>query len=143
MKPALFLGLVTAITLGLALAPAGARSAFLTQLVQQYRLEHGADVPEVGCQYCHVKSYGGRNWNAFGERVRAEYLGAARRDIAQALYRALVAKIDTDRDGFADALEVVARTYPGDPTSKPTQPKASLEAQLDQLGGVDAFRVKP
>lgn len=140
MKPAVFLALVTTATLCLMLVPAGARSAFFSQLIQQYRLERNPDVQEVGCQYCHIKSYGGRNWNAFGQRVRAEYQSAAKRDIAQALYLALKANGDADGDGFGDALEVVAGTRPGDPVSKPAIPKATLKAQLDRLGGIESFQ---
>ena len=135
------LGLL-AVTSIQALTSVQARSGFLVQLKRQYRLEKTVSTLKTNCQYCHQNSYGGSSWNAFGQRVRSEYQGAAKRDIGQALYLALAANIDTDKDGYADPLEVVAGTLPGDPISKPVQTKAVLEKEFNRRGGLKAFYPK-
>lgn len=119
-----------------------ARSSFLVQLKLQYRLEKTVSSLKTNCQYCHQNSYGGSSWNAFGQRVRTQYQGAAKRDIGQALYLALAANGDTDKDGYADPLEVVAGTFPGDPISKPVQTQAVLEKEFNRRGGLKAFYPK-
>ncbi len=119
-----------------------ARSSFLVQLKFQYRLEKTVSMVKTNCQYCHQNSYGGSSWNAFGQRVRTEFQGAAKRDIGQALYLALAVNTDSDKDGYADTLEVVAGTFPGDPISKPVQTKAVLEKEFNRRGGLKAFYPK-
>ncbi len=131
------------IALGLlTLTSVQARSSFLLQLKRQYRLEKTVSTIKTNCQYCHQKSYGGSSWNAFGQRVRSEYQGAAKRDIGQALYLALAVNTDSDKDGYADTLEVVAGTLPGDLTSKPVQSKAALENEFNKRGGLKVFDPK-
>lgn len=119
-----------------------ARSSFLVQLKFQYRLEKTVSMVKTNCQYCHQNSYGGSSWNAFGQRVRTEFQRAAKRDIGQALYLALAVNTDSDKDGYADTLEVVAGTFPGDPISKPVQTKAVLEKEFNRRGGLKAFYPK-
>lgn len=131
------------IVLGLlTLTSVQARSSFLVQLKRQYRLEKTVSMVKTNCQYCHQNSYGGSSWNAFGQRVRTEYQGAAKRDIGQALYLALAVNTDSDKDGYADPLEVVAGTFPGDPISKPIQTKVVLEKEFNKRGGLKAFYPK-
>jgi hypothetical protein len=119
-----------------------ARSSFLLQLKRQYRLEKTVTTVKTNCQYCHQNSYGGSSWNAFGQRVRTEYQGVAKRDLGQALYLVLAANTDSDKDGYADPLEVVAGTLPGDLTSKPVQSKAALENEFNRRGGLKVFYPK-
>ena len=119
-----------------------ARSSFLVQLKFQYRLEKTVSMVKTNCQYCHQNSYGGSSWNAFGQRVRTEFQRAAKRDIGQALYLALAVNTDRDKDVYADTLEVVAGTFPGDPISKPVQTKAVLEKEFNRRGGLKAFYPK-
>jgi amicyanin len=132
--------LVSALVLcGLAAPLAGARSEYLIQLQAQYHLEQDATANQAGCQYCHVNRFGGAGWNKFGTEVRTALAGQARGQIKDALYLVLKADKDSDGDGYADALEVVAKTLPGDAASKPAQTEAALRAQLTRLGGVDYF----
>jgi len=80
------------------------------------------------CGYCHLLGYPnpryktgvpgnyGDTLNAFGLAYRnagrnVEALGA-------------IAGLDSDRDGFADAEEIAALRFPGDPASRPGQPLA-------------------
>jgi ABC-type Zn uptake system ZnuABC Zn-binding protein ZnuA len=125
----------------LAAAPlAGARSAYLQQVKEQFDLAESKVVTDAGCQYCHVKKVGGAPWNAFGEKVREFYMAEAKRDVGQALYLTLKADEDSDADGYADALEVLAKTLPGDAKSKPTKTVAALKADLKAAGGVEAYK---
>jgi hypothetical protein len=127
---------VALVALGIAAQPASARNAYRLQAIQQYKLTG------MNCQYCHVAATGGSNWNKFGTALDAQYTGAAKRDIKQALYLVLKANKDSDGDGYPDVLEVVAKTLPGDAKSKPTKSVAALQADLQKLGGVDAFKAK-
>jgi hypothetical protein len=96
----------------------------------------------VTCQYCHQSANGGAPWNKFGDAIRAQYNGAAKSDIGMALYLTLKANKDSDGDSFSDALEVFAKTLPGDAKSKPSKAKATLEAEFKKAGGVDQYKKK-
>lgn len=122
---------------------AGARREFFNQLLTQFHLEEHQATKDTGCQYCHVNKFGSAPWNKFGDAVRAHYQGDAKNDISQALYLRLKDNKDADGDGYADVLEVVAKTFPGDAKSKPTKTAAQLRADLTKLGGVDYFKAKP
>lgn len=138
-----------ALAAGLALAAcalplAGAYPAIRTTMLAQYKLSGAVDAnaasQRAGCQYCHVNAGGGAPWNAYGNALRATLNGDAKGNVGDALYLVLKADKDADEDGFSDALEVVAKTLPGNANSKPTQTKAALEAELEKLGGVDHYK---
>lgn len=130
------LALAAALVALSAAQPASARNAYRLQAIQQYKLSG------MTCQYCHVSASGGNNWNTFGTRLDTVYEGEAKRNIRQALYLVLKQNADSDKDGYADVLEVVAKTLPGDAKSKPTKSVAALQADLKKLGGVDTFKAK-
>ncbi len=133
-------GLVVVAVAGLSLfMPASAKNAFRLQMIEQYKLQA---VPNLTtCQFCHQSASGGRNFNAFGANVN-QYLRANGGNIGVALLEALKANTDSDKDGYADVLEVFAKTAPGNASSKPKQTVAALQASLKKSGGVIQFKAK-
>ncbi len=116
-----------------------ARGPYRLQAISQFNLvADSGDVRAVTCQYCHVNANGGAPWNAFGNQVRSNFKG----NIGEALYEALKAMKDSDGDGYADVLEVVAGTLPGDPNSKPLVTAQFLMQSLEKAGGVDIYKPK-
>ena len=119
---------------------AGARSSYGSLLISQYKLEKEPTITKAGCQFCHSSAFGGRGWNKFGDAIKTQWDGTANKKIQDALYLVLKENKDSDNDGYSDALEVVAKTLPGEAKSKPSATIADLEAQLKKLGGVEAFK---
>ena len=144
MKPAhAFAVTVAAIVALIALPNASARPAYRQVAIDQLKLAPDKDgTQSVGCQYCHAAAFGGGSWNAFGDAVRSAFTGAANRNINQALYLTLKASKDSDGDGYPDALEVYAKTMPGDAKSKPSKAVAALQAAFKKAGGVDQYKPK-
>ena len=143
MKPVQVLGVLIAV--GVIAAPiSSARPAYRLQAIAQLGLtpdENGKAT--ITCQFCHEGPRGGKPWNVFGETVRANFFGAAEKNIAQALYLTMKERKDSDGDGYDDVLEVLGNGRPGNPNIKPRTPKDTLEAQLKIMGGVDYFKPKP
>jgi hypothetical protein len=139
MKPShliVFLSILAA----LAYSVAGARSSYSTLAFSQYKLEKDATVSKAGCKFCHTTAFGGEAWNKFGTALKTQWEGSANKKIQDALYLVLKENLDSDGDGYSDALEVVAKTLPGDAKSKPSASVIDLEAQLKKLGGVEVFK---
>jgi hypothetical protein len=145
MKPIHLLAASLALSLTLFAVPnATARSAYRQVAIEQLKLMPDKDGKQsVGCQYCHTAAFGGGSWNTFGNAVRTAYLGDAQRNISQALYLTLKANKDSDGDKYPDALEVFAKTMPGDATSKPSKSVAVLQKEFKAKGGVDQYKPKP
>ncbi len=145
MKPVHLLVGSLALSLALFAMPnATARSAYRQVAIEQFKLAPDKDgTQSVGCQYCHAAAFGGGAWNAFGNAVRDSYLGGAGRNIGQALYLTLKANQDSDGDKYPDALEVFAKTMPGDAASKPSKTVAALQKEFKTKGGVDQYKPKP
>jgi hypothetical protein len=135
-KSGLLLLAVSVSVLGFSIS--SATSAHRLQAIKQLKLQTVQTA--VTCNYCHVSRYGGRQWNAFGTEVQIAYYDKAKGDVSLALYQTLKARVDADKDGFVDILEIVAKTLPGDKNSRPSKTVAVLEAELKQLGGLEAFR---
>jgi hypothetical protein len=143
MKAVQVLGMLIAV--GVIAAPiSSARPAYRIQAVAQLGLTpDGNGKASITCQFCHEGPRGGKPWNVFGETVRANFFGAAEKNIAQALYLTMKERKDSDGDGYDDVLEVLGNGRPGNPNIKPRTPKDTLEAQLKIMGGVDYFKPKP
>jgi hypothetical protein len=124
----------------LACSVAGARSSYSNLMFGQYQLEKDATITKSGCKFCHSTAFGGESWNKFGSALKIQWEGAANRKIQDALYLVLKENKDSDGDGYSDALEIVAKTLPGDAKSKPSASVSDLEAQLKKLGGIEAFK---
>jgi Bacterial TSP3 repeat len=139
MKAVHWLGI--ALTLSVVSIPAAlARPPYRLQAIAQLGYPADADgKASVTCQFCHEGQRGGKPWNAFGDLVVDKFFGDANKDINQALYMALQEDLDSDGDGYSDALEVVAKTNPGSDKSMPNVPVDTLEAELKAWGGVDSL----
>jgi hypothetical protein len=120
------------------LSSALAFPAYRVQAIKQLKLEPDkADgTMVVGCVLCHVNPEGGDPWNAFGQRVQAKLSG----DFAKTLLEVLSELRDSDGDGYNDALEVFAKTLPGNAKSKPSQKLEELQAAFEKGGGLEQFK---
>ena len=123
-----------------ALHPARAVPEYFGTLLEQYRLIGDPTAQTARCTYCHVNQDGSVPWNPFGDRVHVQlFEPESEGDIRSTLYLVLKQNKDSDGDGYSDVLEVVARTLPGDPASRPSKSIPELEAELARIGGLDAF----
>jgi hypothetical protein len=139
MKPTQLIVFIS-ILATLAYSVAGARSSYSTLAFSQYQLDKDVSITKAGCKFCHTTAFGGGAWNKFGTALKTQWDGAANRKIQDALYLVLKENKDSDADGYSDALEVVAKTLPGDAKSKPNSAVTDLEVQLKKLGGIEAFK---
>ncbi len=143
LKPAHLLGLGSLALAALVLSPyASAKNSYRIAAQAQFKLMSADGKGEIGCIYCHTSPSGGGSWNKFGQEIRGLYFGTSKRNIGDALYQTLKANKDSDGDKFSDVLEIVAKTLPGDASSKPSKTVAVLTADLKKMGGVDAFKPK-
>ncbi|WP_189101668.1 hypothetical protein [Deinococcus knuensis] len=139
------------VTLALAALLGGAALAlpkYRLQAAPQLHLTAGNDLWQldrrvISCTYCHVRESGGAPWNPFGQAIQATFRSEAEAGRAvkfpQALSVLLESGGDADSDGYPDALEVFARTLPGDPDSRPERPVADLQVEFDAAGGAAQF----
>ncbi len=118
------------------LVPTRANDSYLSLVYSQFKF---LEEDEIGCSFCHSDPDGGEGWNSFGQLTKRT-LEKTNGNMEQALYLSLKANRDSDNDGYKDALEIVARSLPGDVKSRPTQSIAQLERELLTLGGVEAFK---
>lgn len=121
---------------------------FRVQAIEQFHYDRENplwqyDRRVMACSYCHVKEAGGAPWNSFGQALQAQFqadsLKGQKNKFPQVLYDLLRADKDSDGDGFTDALEVFAKTLPGDATSKPEKTVAELQKEFGAAGGVAQF----
>lgn len=128
--------------------PAEAMPRYRLQAAPQLHLTEGNELWELDrrvmpCTYCHVNADGGAPWNPFGQAIQATFASEAKEgrhlSFPQALYTLLQADTDADGDSYPDALEVYAKTLPGDPTSRPTQTLGELRAAFTAAGGAEQF----
>ena len=89
---------------------AHARSSYLTSFNTQYGTS--GTVLDT-CSTCHG-SGGTSTWNPYGQAIRS--LGSG---VAITTRMTNVEPLDSDGDGFTNIAEITARTFPGDPASKP------------------------
>jgi hypothetical protein len=116
-----------------------ARPIYNAIMEHQYGIREDKSARASTCLYCHT-DLDASDWNAFGLELRNTFFKEARKRVPEALYLVLKHDKDSDQDGYKDALEVYAKTLPGDPESKPLTPVNELEAQLEAAGGVDLFK---
>ena len=133
-----FLLTASACLIALGSAPTLAFPSYRLQAIKQLKLEPDkADgIMVVGCVLCHVNPEGGDPWNAFGQRVQAKLDG----DFAKTLLEVLSELRDSDGDGYNDALEIFAKTFPGDAKSVPTQKLEELQKAFEKGGGLGQFK---
>lgn len=130
---------LTGLVVGLA-SLAFARPVYRSQAIDQLHIEGSKlSAKTMACTYCHVKPSGGAPWNAFGEALKKGFRDHPKAKFDAVLYEVLAANQDSDEDGYPDALEVFAKTLPGDATSKPAASLAELRAAFDAAGGVKQY----
>jgi hypothetical protein len=142
IKPVTVVALVALIGVALPLASrVTARPVYNAIMTYQYELRDDKDLRGT-CQYCHTDPEGGDLWNPFGTLMREVFFEEAGRLVPETLYLTLKRDQDSDKDGYKDVLEVIGKSFPGDPKSKPAKSVAELEKQLADMGGLDAFKPK-
>ena len=125
----------------------GAKNQYHLAAVAQYRLEPDRDdgTRTVSCTFCPLNSTGASPWNPFGLNLRDTFrkesasLSDAER-IKDALYKVLVKKLDSDDDGYGDALEIYAGTLPGNSVSTPKRDIGELGKAFVASGGYAQFK---
>jgi hypothetical protein len=127
---------VAATVVAIGLTPTRASDSYLSLIYEQFGF---VEDDEIGCSYCHTDPDGGEGWNGFGELAK-QNLEETDGNMSQSLYLTLKANHDSDHDGYADVLEVVAKTLPGDPKSRPKLSIGQLEQTLIERGGIEAFK---
>jgi hypothetical protein len=130
-------------------APAAlALPKYRMQAITQFHLDDGSglaalDRRVMACSYCHVKETGGAPWNPFGEAIRATFKANAeaggKAKFPEVLYILLESGADADGDSYPDALEVWAKTLPGNAASKPSEALEVVQARFEAAGGVRQF----
>jgi hypothetical protein len=137
MNPRLF-WMATACLITLAGAPTLAFNSYRLQAIKQLKLEPDkADgTMVVGCVLCHTSPDGGAPWNPFGQRLQTNLDG----DFAKSLLKVLSELRDSDGDGYTDALELFAKTLPGDAKSVPTLKPEELQKEFEKGGGLEQFK---
>ena len=97
----------------------------------------GQNTAVGSCQYCHaITNYGAipANFPVTLNPYRKDDVGAGR---SQAALTAIASK-DSDGDGYSNAVEIAALTYPGDPNDDPTKvPAPSKVYSLKQIEAMD------
>jgi hypothetical protein len=144
MKTAVAAG-AAGLALVAALLPAAvARPAYRLQAIRQLGIP-GSTLSRntMACTYCHAREGGGAPWNPFGEAIRAAFRAEPEAGFPEALYLTLATGNDADRDGYPNAVEVFARTLPGDPASRPQAAPEAVARELEEAGGVERYRPKP
>jgi hypothetical protein len=124
-----------------------AKNQYRLAAIVQYKLEGDREdgTRAVACTYCHINSTGAAPWNAFGKNLRDSFrkesvLMTADMRIKEALYKVLLRKLDSDDDGYTDALEIYAGTLPGNALSVPKREVQELETAFLASGGYAQFK---
>ncbi len=146
MKPMLFV-MVGLVVLGFA-SSGVAKNQYRLAAIAQFKLEPDREdgTRAVACTYCHINSTGASPWNPFGKNLRDTFredtnrTASADARIKDALFKVLLKKLDSDGDGYTDALEVYAGTLPGNKLNTPTRKVEDLEGAFVASGGYAQFK---
>ncbi len=141
--------IAVALTLtGLVFGAGQAKNTYRLAAIAQFKLptdtEDGTRL--IQCTYCHVNSSGNKPWNPFGISLQSTFRNETDTSLANgvrikdALYKVLLKKLDSDNDGYYDALEVFSKTLPGNDSSKPSLDPTKLEAQFKDAGGFAQYK---
>jgi hypothetical protein len=133
---------------GLVFGVVQAKNTYRLAAIGQYKLSPDTDdgTRLVQCTYCHVNTSGNKPWNPFGINLQSTFKNETDTNLSNtvrikdALYKVLVKKLDSDNDGYYDALEVFSKTLPGNDASKPSLEVAKIEAQFKDAGGFAQFK---
>lgn len=147
MKPIFFVAVAGLLACGFANLGV-AKNQYRLAAVVQYKLEPDREdgTKGVACTFCHVNSTGASPWNPFGTNLRNTFrnetdkITSSDSRIKEALYKVLAKKLDSDGDGYYDAIEIYAGTLPGNKVNSPTRSVKDLEAAFVKSGGIDQFK---
>ena len=140
MKPVGFMAVVAAACVLIPLASkVSARPAYNAIMTYLYNLREDKELRST-CLYCHTEADGGDLWNPFGTLMRDVFRKEGGRRVPETLFETLKRDLDSDEDGYRDILEVVGKSFPGNPKSVPALSISELEAKLEEMGGLDAFK---
>lgn len=118
-----------------------ARPVYREQAIRQLHLKGSVlSRSTMACTYCHVQDRGGAPWNPFGEALKAGFREHPKSKFAEVLSLVLAENQDADKDGYSDALEIFARTLPGDPKSVPDEALDTLQQRFEKAGGAAQYR---
>ena len=104
MRAVLLFCLMTFFWVVIAARPASALPAFYKMFRAEYRWASG-------CNVCHASKKGGDSPNPYGRAFLHNGMNPS------TFLR--IAAEDSDRDGFSNLAEIIARSYPGDAASTP------------------------
>jgi hypothetical protein len=147
MKPVFFVGIAAGVALFLS-SGGMAKNQYRLAAIVQYKLESDREdgTRAVGCTYCHINSTGASPWNPFGANLRDAFRKETKtsdstdKRIKEALFEVLRKRLDSDGDGYFDALEVYAGTLPGNKLNLPSRDAAELEKNFVASGGFAQFK---
>jgi hypothetical protein len=133
---------------GLIFSAGLAKNTYRLAAIAQFKLSPDTDdgTRLVQCTYCHVNSSGNKPWNPFGVNLQSTFRNETDSSLSNtlrikdALYKVLVKRLDSDNDGYYDALEVFSKTLPGNDASKPSLEASKLEAQFKDAGGFAQYK---
>jgi hypothetical protein len=112
-------------------APALSRGGFEASAYRVMKLERvpQSALGQANCQICHVRPQGDAPWNPFGLAVG--FWRGKKQNVPDAVYSALRYGGDTDRDGYPNTLETLAKTNPNDRDDRPSATLEALKTQFD------------
>ncbi len=140
IQPLTFIAAIGLVLLAKPLIPtASARAAYNAIMTFQYDLREDKELRST-CLYCHTEIDGGDLWNPFGKLMRDVFRKEGGRKVPETLFETLKRDQDSDKDGYKDVLEVIGKSFPGNPNSKPKQTVEELEALFEARGGFDSFK---
>ena len=123
------------------LSLAVARPTYREQAIRQFHYTGSVlSRRTMACTFCHERERGGAPWNTFGEALKQGFSDHPTSRFGTVLYEVLREGGDADADGYEDALEVFARTLPGDATSRPKERVEDLKIRFQQAGGVEQYQ---
>lgn len=112
------IGIVIAVVAGLIATAitAFALPNYRTTFTQTYSPKAGTALASAGCAVCHTKG-------AAPSKTALNPYGAdlAKQTARDAAGFKAIEKLDSDKDGFSNLVEIQAGTLPGDPASKPAK----------------------
>ena len=140
--------LLALLVVACSVAAADARPAYRRALVDLLELPAASRIND--CRVCHLpggKDESDRPHNAFGKRLaalRGELREAGKPDDITARLLAS-ADEDSDNDGVPNLVELLAGTFPGDPTDKPSaaQVVAARVRQAELIASLKNYRWRP
>lgn len=90
--------------------------SMLKDFADNNKVKPGGTISKAHCSLCHVGTT--TQLNPYGADLKKALGNAKEKKLTAAMFKK-VANLDSDKDGFKNAVEIKADTLPGDPKSKP------------------------